>query len=98
MPVQPIHLPVLAKEKEDENWRFRQFLKQRCRLDPDEIDQRVFEITQRVWAGDKPRFPPPPPRRKYTPRRTKKRLMIHETLSTSIEDLSARMIAIRDSL
>jgi uncharacterized protein len=26
-------------------------LKHRCDLDPDEIDRRVFEITQRVWAG-----------------------------------------------
>ena len=37
--------------KEDENWRFRHFLKTRCHLDPDEIDRRVFETTQRVWAG-----------------------------------------------
>ena len=50
MAVQPIHLPVLAKEKADENWRFRQFLKQRCDLDPDEVDRRVLELTQRVWA------------------------------------------------
>jgi Fe-S-cluster containining protein len=51
MPVDPIHLPVLAEKKSDENWAFRQFLKQRCTLDPEELDQRVFELTKRVWAG-----------------------------------------------
>jgi uncharacterized protein len=40
-----------GEEKEEENIRFRQFLKTRCNLEPDEIDQRVFEITRRVWAG-----------------------------------------------
>jgi hypothetical protein len=50
MPVDPINLPVLAQGKEDENWRFRRFLKERCELDPDELDQRVFELTRRVWA------------------------------------------------
>jgi Fe-S-cluster containining protein len=49
MPVQPIHLPVLAKEKEEENWRFRQFLK-RCDLESEELDRRVVELTRRVWA------------------------------------------------
>jgi len=39
------------KEKEDENRRFRQFLKTRCTLGLDEIDRRVFETTRRVWAG-----------------------------------------------
>jgi Fe-S-cluster containining protein len=51
MAVLPIQLPVLAKQKEDENWRFRTFLKQRCDLDADELDRRVVEITERVWAG-----------------------------------------------
>jgi uncharacterized protein len=46
-----IQIRELAKNKEDENWRFRQFLKTRCDLNPDRIDRRVFEITQRVWAG-----------------------------------------------
>ncbi len=50
MAVQPIHLPVLAQEKEKENWRFRQFLKQRCDLEPAELDKRVAELTRRVWA------------------------------------------------
>ncbi|PYY15658.1 MAG: hypothetical protein DMG61_06585 [Acidobacteria bacterium] len=40
-----------AEEKEDENYRFRQFLKSRCNLEPDEIDRRVFASTRRVWAG-----------------------------------------------
>jgi uncharacterized protein len=51
VPVQPINLPVLAQRKEEENWRFRQFLKLRCKLEPDELDRRVFELTKRVWAG-----------------------------------------------
>jgi hypothetical protein len=51
MAVTPINLPVLAKGKEDENWTFRQFLKIRCKLSPDQLDQRVFELTRRVWAG-----------------------------------------------
>ncbi|HMO25361.1 MAG TPA: YkgJ family cysteine cluster protein [Tepidisphaeraceae bacterium] len=42
---------MLARQAEDENWQFRQFLKTRCRLDSDELDQRVFEITHQVWAG-----------------------------------------------
>jgi len=51
MAVDPIRLPVLAQAKEEENWKFRQFLKLRCELDPDELDQKVFDLTQRVWAG-----------------------------------------------
>jgi hypothetical protein len=39
------------RDKEDENLRFRYFLKTRCELEPDRIDQGVFETTQRVWAG-----------------------------------------------
>lgn len=46
-----VHIRELAKDREDENWRFRQFLKNRCNLDSDQIDRRVFETTQRVWAG-----------------------------------------------
>lgn len=46
-----IQLRALAQEKEDENWRFRQFLKGRCELEPEEIDQRVVAATERVWAG-----------------------------------------------
>lgn len=51
MDVDPVHLPVLAQKREDENWQFRRFLKERCELEPDELDQRVFEITRRVWAA-----------------------------------------------
>src|SRR5258705_5569830 len=51
MAVHPINLPVLAQGKEDENWKFRQFLKLRCNLEPDELDQRVFDISKRIWAG-----------------------------------------------
>ena len=40
-----------AKEKEDENWKFRAFLKGECDLEAQEIDRRVFAITRRVWAG-----------------------------------------------
>ncbi|HKV91623.1 MAG TPA: YkgJ family cysteine cluster protein [Candidatus Angelobacter sp.] len=40
-----------AEKKEDENFRFRRFLKTQCNLEPDEIDARVFAVTHRVWAG-----------------------------------------------
>ena len=43
-----VQLRKLAQEKEDENWRFREFLKGDCDLDPGEIDSHVFEATQRV--------------------------------------------------
>lgn len=46
MAIDPIHLCVLAQNKEDENCRFRQFLKMRS--DEDEVDQRVFELARRV--------------------------------------------------
>jgi uncharacterized protein len=46
-----VQISEMAKEKEDENWRFRHFLKHRCHLPSKEIDRRVFEITERVWAG-----------------------------------------------
>src|ERR1039458_4874504 len=46
-----VQIRALAKEKEDENWRFRRFVKTECDLDPDEMDQQVFETTRRVWAG-----------------------------------------------
>jgi Fe-S-cluster containining protein len=50
MAIEPIKLRVLAQEKEDENWKFRQFLKQ-CDLESEELDERVSELTKRVWAG-----------------------------------------------
>jgi len=46
-----VQIRKLAAAKEDENWRFRDFLKTRCDLDPDELDRQVFESTRRVWAG-----------------------------------------------
>ena len=46
-----VQIRELAQTKEDENIGFRQFLKSRCKLQPEEIDQRVFETTRRVWAG-----------------------------------------------
>ena len=46
MAIDPIHLRVLAEKKEDENCRFRQFLKMRS--DEDEVDRRVFAIARRV--------------------------------------------------
>ena len=46
-----VQIRELAEKKEDENYRFRYFLKTRCDLEPDEIDRRVFETTRRVWAG-----------------------------------------------
>jgi hypothetical protein len=51
MTVDLVQIRVCAQEKEEENWAFRQFLKQRCKLDPSEIDKQVFETTRRVWAG-----------------------------------------------
>lgn len=46
-----VQIRALAQEKEEENWKFRQFLKLRCRLGSSEIDKRVFKTTERVWAG-----------------------------------------------
>ncbi len=46
-----VQIRELAQRKEDENWKFREFLKMRCDLEPDQIDQLVFETTRRVWAG-----------------------------------------------
>lgn len=51
MAVDLVQIRTLAEEKEDENLRFRRFLKTRCSLEPDEIDNRVFETARRVWAG-----------------------------------------------
>jgi hypothetical protein len=50
MPFDPIKLRVLAQEQEDENWRFRDFLKHHCDIEPDKLDERVFELTKQVWA------------------------------------------------
>jgi Fe-S-cluster containining protein len=45
-----VQIRALAERKGDENARFRQFLKTRCNLEPDQIDQLVFETTRSVWA------------------------------------------------
>jgi hypothetical protein len=46
-----VQIRTQAAKKEDENFRFREFLKTRCNLEPEEIDARVFAATRRVWAG-----------------------------------------------
>lgn len=46
-----VQIRKLAERKEEENYSFRQFLKNRCHLKAGEIDQRVFAATRRVWAG-----------------------------------------------
>ena len=51
MAVDLVQIRQLARRKEDENFDFRQFLKNRCDLESDEIDQQVVEITRRVWAN-----------------------------------------------
>jgi len=45
-----VQIRTQAEAKEDENWRFRRFLKE-CHLKPEELDHEVFETTRRVWAG-----------------------------------------------
>ena len=42
-------LENLAKEKEDENWEFRKFLKF-CDMSDDELDQLVFKIAEQVGS------------------------------------------------
>jgi Fe-S-cluster containining protein len=49
MPYDLLQIRTLAEKKEDENWRFRRFLKDNS--DREELDSRVFAITQRVWEG-----------------------------------------------
>ena len=51
MPIDLVQIRSLAQRKEDENWRFRTFLKGRCKLESEELDEMVFAATQRVWAG-----------------------------------------------
>lgn len=51
MAFDPIQIRKLAQAKEDENWRFREFLKFRYDLEPDGLDSLVSETTRRVWAG-----------------------------------------------
>lgn len=51
MAVDLVQIRALAQKKEDENWKFRRFVKFECDLDPDEMDKEVFETTKHVWAG-----------------------------------------------
>lgn len=51
MPVDLVQIRSLAQKREDENWRFRQFVKFECKLKPREMDKQVWEATNRVWAG-----------------------------------------------
>lgn len=46
-----VQIRTQAEKKEAENERFRLFLKTKCLLEPEEIDERVFAATRRVWAG-----------------------------------------------
>lgn len=45
-----VQIRTQAAAKEDENYRFRHFLKSTCRLDRHEIDEHVFAATRSVWA------------------------------------------------
>jgi uncharacterized protein len=51
MPFDLVQIRTQAESKEEENWKFREFLKTKCNLEGDEIDARVFAATRRVWAG-----------------------------------------------
>jgi len=46
-----VQIRKLAEKREDENFSFRRFLKTECNLEPNKVDERVFEITRSVWAG-----------------------------------------------
>ena len=46
-----VQIRTQAREKEDENYRFRLFLKGECHLEPEEIDEHVFAATHRIWPG-----------------------------------------------
>jgi uncharacterized protein len=46
-----VQIRKLAEQREDENFSFCRFLKTECNLEPNKVDQRVFEITRHVWAG-----------------------------------------------
>lgn len=44
------NLEKLAAEKEDENWRFRRFLKFYDEMSDEQVDELVFKISDEVWA------------------------------------------------
>jgi len=48
-----VQIRELAKEKEDENWRFRQLLKTQCDRSEDEIDKLVIYL-RAAWPHDSP--------------------------------------------
>jgi uncharacterized protein len=50
VPVDLVQIRPLARQKEDENWEFRRFVKFESELDEKETDQQVGETTKRVWA------------------------------------------------
>lgn len=50
MAVDPVQIRTLAQQKEDENWRFRHFVKFECELDEKEMDRQARETTKRVWS------------------------------------------------
>jgi len=45
----PAKLPEMAKARENENYRFRHFLKHHSRLSSKEVDGLASEISARVW-------------------------------------------------
>ena len=49
MAVDLIQIRALAERKEEENWKFRQFVKFGCKLKEKEMDRQVWETTKRVW-------------------------------------------------
>ena len=51
MSVNPAKVHHLAVLKENENDRFRIFLKAHCDMEIEEIDKLVGELTNRVWGG-----------------------------------------------
>ena len=46
-----VQIRSLAEDKEDENWRFRLFLKEASSHELGDLDSQVAEATERVWAG-----------------------------------------------
>jgi hypothetical protein len=47
--IDPLKLPQLAEERAEENFEFRQFLKNHPRLGSEQIDNLVFSLSARVW-------------------------------------------------
>jgi hypothetical protein len=47
-----VQVKKLADQKEDENWKFRQFVKHECDLEETAVDQRVFETTPTFSEDD----------------------------------------------